>query len=182
MESLAGHFLIATSQMPDPRFRQSLIFLCSHTDEGAMGMIINRPSPHNIADLLASADINIPTSPLPQIYFGGPVEEDVAFFLYSSEYAAANFIEVSKTICLSRDPEILYDIAQDKGPARYLFLLGYAGWAPGQLEEELRYDGWLSFPADDGIIFSTPDSLKWEMAAMRNGVDISLYSDILGTA
>lgn len=182
MESLQGHFLIATPQMPDPRFRKSLIYICSHSHEGAMGMVVNRPSSHSLASLFVSADIPLPLQALPCIYIGGPVEEEVAFFLYSAEYHTAHFLQITETVRLSRDPEILYEIAKGCGPRHYLFLLGYAGWAPGQLEEELRHDGWLSFPAEDEVLFRTPDEQKWQKAAESFGVDISLYSDVAGRA
>lgn len=89
---------------------------------------------------------------------------------------------MSATVILSRDPSILKDIAADKGPAHYIFALGYAGWAPDQLEHELSDNGWLTLPGNDEILFATPDELKWKAAAQTYGIDIALYGDITGTA
>ena len=105
-----------------------------------------------------------------------------AFFLYSSEYRGPNFLEVSKTVHLTSDLQLLYDLSADQGPENLLVALGYSGWGPGQLEAELTVDGWLILPADDDIIFHTPDRLRWQKAAQRHGIDIALFGDVVGTA
>lgn len=183
MDSLQGNFLIATPQMPDPRFKEQVIYVCSHDAEnGALGLIINRPSPYSLHEILKSAGIASAAREWPPIYLGGPVEEEVAFFLYSADYAAAQSLKVSSEVCLSRSPQVLHDIAAGRGPRDFLFILGYAGWAPGQLEAELTVNGWLTLPAESKILFRTPDSLKWKKAAQLYGIDITLYSDEIGTA
>ncbi len=183
MHSLKGHFLIATAQMPDPRFQEQVVYICAHTDEGAMGLVVNHPiETLTLADILESADLPVPTHPLPSVYMGGPVEIENGFFLHSADYRPRNFIEVSDTVLLSRDPDILHDIVREQGPAHYLFLLGYAGWAPGQLEHELTVNGWLAVPGNDRILFDTPDDQKWKEAAKGYGIDISLYGDVIGSA
>ncbi|MFA6282530.1 MAG: YqgE/AlgH family protein [Desulfurivibrionaceae bacterium] len=183
IETLQGYFLIATPQMPDPRFAGKVVYLCAHNDEGAMGLVVNEPiADISLADVFKSADIPLPSGLLPTVYMGGPVEVANAFFLYSSEYRAPHFLEVSKTVHLTSDPQLLYDLASGQGPRNLLVALGYSGWGPGQLEAELTVDGWLTLPADDDIIFHTPDKLRWQKAAQRHGIDIALFGDVVGTA
>lgn len=183
MESLQGYFLIATPKMPDPRFEERVIYICAHNDEGAMGLVINQPIFEiTLEDILRNADIPVPSQPLPAVYMGGPVETNAAFFLYTSDYEAQSYIEVTDTVRLTRDPELLHDVAQEKGPKSFIPALGYSGWAPGQLENELTVDGWLTLPANDEIVFHTPDEVKWKKAAQLYGIDISLYGDVIGSA
>jgi putative transcriptional regulator len=183
MNSLQGQFLIATSQMPDPRFQGQVVYMCAHNEEGAMGLVINQPIPNvSMADILRSANIAVPELELPAVYMGGPVEMDSAFFLYSAEYETTHFLAISETVRLSRDPEILQDIASGHGPRKYIFLVGYAGWGPGQLENELGMNGWLALPAEEEVLFHTPDELKWQRAAKSHGIDIELYGDVIGSA
>ena len=172
MDSLNGHFLISTTQMSDPRFQEQVIFICAHNDEGAMGLVINNPSPYiTVRDVMISADIAVPETPLPPVYMGGPVETDAGFILLSSEYSNSHLMEITPSIFLSRDVQVLFDIAQGVGPDLYLFMLGYAGWGAGQLEAELLNNGWLTVPGDFDVLFNTPDESKWKLAAHRFGVD-----------
>lgn len=183
MESLQGHFLIATPQMPDPRFHERVIYMCAHNDDGAMGLTVNQPVRNvTLADIFRSANLAVPDRSLPHVYMGGPVEMDAGFFLFSSEYEPKNFIQVTPTVSLSRDPEILREIWKGQGPKEFIFALGYAGWAAGQLENELIMNGWLTLPAEDEVLFHTPDELKWKKAAGRFGIDIALFGDVIGTA
>lgn len=182
MDSLQGNFLLATPQMPDPRFREQVIYLCSHDGSGALGLVVNQPSLYSLAEIFKGAKIDVEEGEWPPIYLGGPVEVETAFFLYSHEYQAKNFLAVDEGVSLSRDPQILHDIARGHGPRHYLFLLGYAGWAPGQLEAELSVNGWLTLPAESSILFETPDQEKWQKAALRFGIDIALFSDQIGEA
>ena len=183
MESQQGSFLISTSKMPDPRFREKLIYMCGHTEEGAIGLVVNNPLPGiTLDEILMNANIPIPDFELPPVYLGGPVEMESGFILYTADYHARDQLQVSNTVCLSSDPQILQDIALHNGPGNYLFLLGYAGWGPGQLENELTDNGWLILPAEDDIIFKTPDSLKWKVAAQKFGIDITTYGDVVGSA
>ena len=183
MESLQGNFLISTSKMPDPRFQRKLIYMCGHTPEGAIGLVVNNPLPDvRLDEILKSAEIPIPDFELPLVYIGGPVEMESGFILYTADYHAQSELQVSATVCLTSDPEVLRDIACNAGPSRYLFLLGYAGWGPGQLENELTDNGWLILPAEDDIMFDTPDSQKWQAAAQKFGIDITTYGDVVGSA
>ena len=183
MESLQGSFLISTSKMPDPRFQEKLIYMCGHSEEGSIGLVVNNPLPDiTLDEILLNASITIPEFELPPVYLGGPVEMGSGFILYSSDYQTENHMQVSPSICLSSDQQILQDISLGKGPERYLFLLGYAGWAPGQLEDELTDNGWLTLPAEDDIIFNIPDTMKWKVAAQKYGIDITTFGDIVGSA
>ena len=183
MESLQGSFLLSTAKMPDPRFREKLIYMCGHTEEGSIGLVVNNPLPDvTLDEILLTANIQIPDFDLPPVYLGGPVEMESGFILYTADYHAENQLQVSTTVCLSSDPQILQDIALHNGPNHYLFLLGYAGWGPGQLENELTDNGWLTLPAEDDIIFKISDSLKWKVAAQKFGIDIATYGDVVGNA
>ncbi len=183
LDSLTGSFLISTQKMPDPRFEEQVIYICAHSDDGAMGVAINRPNHmFSMNEILQGAGFPIPDENLPPVYIGGPVELESAFILYKSDYSTEYQLEVSKTVFLSRETKVLEDIAKSRGPEKYLFLLGYAGWGPGQLEQELQNDGWLTVPGSDAIIFDTPDEDKWRAAAMQYGIDISVYTDIVGRA
>jgi len=169
--------------MPDPRFREKLIYMCGHTEEGAIGLVINNPLLDvTLEEILINANIPVPDFDLPLIYLGGPVDMEAGFILYTADYHVENQLQVSTTVCLSSEPQILQDIALQNGPDHYLFLLGYAGWGAGQLENELTDNGWLVLPAEDDIIFNTADSMKWKVAAQKFGIDISTYGDVVGNA
>ncbi len=183
MENLTGHFLISTPQMLDDRFKEQVIYLCTHNNEGAMGLSINNPNQEiSMLEILSSTNIPLTQRPLPPVYMGGPVEVSAGFILYTSGYQAVNSMEVTPRISLSRDARLLKDISQGKGPDDFLFLLGYAGWAAGQLEHELMDNSWLTVPGDEDVIFRTPDEFKWKKAARRYGIDISMFSDVVGNA
>jgi putative transcriptional regulator len=183
METLKNHFLISTLQMPDPRFQEQVVYVCAHNEEGAMGLVINNPT-HEITliDIFKGANLPLPTGELPPVYMGGPVEMESGFILFSSDYHSSFALQVSEDVCLSRDTKLLADIANGQGPAHYIFLLGYAGWAPGQLEAELMDNSWLTVPGDSAILFNTPDQFKWKQAAGQFGIDITTFGTITGTA
>lgn len=183
MESLQGNFLIATPQMSDPRFRQQVVYICAHNDdEGAMGLIINQASEHSLAEVMEGAAIEAPSLLLPPVYLGGPVEMEAGFFLFSSDYDCPHYLEVTSKIRLSSDLVILRDIARGVAPVDYLFLLGYSGWGPGQLERELIDDIWLVLPGDYDVIFHTPVEHKWKRAASLGGIDIAIFGGVVGSA
>ncbi len=183
MESLRGQFLISTPQMPDPRFREQVIIICEHNEEGAMGVVINNP--HNeitLVDIFLGAGISIPESIVSPVYIGGPVGMADGFIIYKDIREYKNSLKVCDDIFLSRDLKLLEDIGMGRGPDEYLFLLGYAGWGQGQLEMELMDSGWLILPADPEILFNAADESKWRMAAYRYGIDISTFGDVVGHA
>ncbi len=169
--------------MPDPRFAEQVIYICSHSDEGAVGIAINKPDPGiSLDDVLRSGNLPVPPDLNTQVYIGGPVEPNAAFILYQSDYVTEEQLEVSPTVFLSRSNKVLEDIGYGRGPEKFLFAVGYAGWGPGQLEQELVSQGWLTIPADDSIIFDVPDHEKWRQAAALYGIDISTFQDFVGNA
>lgn len=183
MESLAGSFLISTPQMPDPRFDEHVIYICAHNEEGAMGVAVNRPNASiSLAEIIQEVQLPVPASELPEVHLGGPVDLESAFILFKSGYHAEHKLVISDTVSLTREIKVLEDIARGKGPEQYLFIIGYTGWGPGQLEGELLDNGWLTLPANDEIIFSMPDDMKWKAAAMQYGIDISTFEDVIGYA
>ena len=185
MENYADHFLIATPKMPDPRFAQTVIYICSHSpQEGAMGVVVNNYLPGiSLANVMEGMDIPLPDMVMPKVFLGGPVDHDAGFFLHSGEYGTSEYsLAVTESIILSRDPRILYDIAENKGPVDYLFILGYSGWGPGQLENELTRDGWLMLPADYDDLFKVPPEDKWRKICKKYGINIALFEEVTGTA
>ena len=183
VDSLTGTFLISTPQMPDPRFEEHVIYICAHSNEGAMGVAVNQP--HGIftlPEILRGAQLPVPEVDLPPVYIGGPVELESAFILFMTDYKTEHQLTISETVALTRETKVLEDIANNRGPEHYLFILGYTGWGPGQLEHELVANGWLTVPADDNIIFKMDDSMKWRAAAMQFGIDISTFEDEIGYA
>lgn len=183
IDSLTGSFLLSTPQMPDPRFSEQVIFICSHSHEGAVGIAINKPDLSiSLEEVLASNSYPIPDRLKGNVYIGGPVETSAAFILYGSDYHTAQHLEVSSSVYMTRDTRVLEDIGHGRGPEKFLFAVGYAGWGPGQLEQELVREGWLTIPAQDSIIFDVPDEEKWQRAAALYGIDISIYQDCIGNA
>lgn len=183
LQCLTGSFLVSTQQMSDPRFEGQVIYLCSHGVDGALGMAINKPDEHiTLAQVLREMGMGLPGNVLPPVYIGGPVSLDAAFILYRSGLYSSNGIDVTPTISLTREKDVLQAIAEGVGPKDYLFLLGYAGWQPGQLEAELRDNGWLVVPGDEGIIFDLPNEQKWQAAAMQYGIDIVTFNETIGYA
>jgi len=183
IDTLTGSFLVSTPQMPDPRFAEQVIYICSHSHEGAVGLAINRPDPTlSLKEVLFTNNLPVPGEINVPVHIGGPVEPNAAFILYRSDYVTEQHLEVSPTVYLSRSTRVLEDIAHECGPEKFLFVVGYAGWGPGQLEQELVSQGWLTIPAQDSIIFDVPDEDKWKHAAALYGIDISTFQDFVGNA
>lgn len=183
IDTLTGSFLVSTPKMPDPRFAEQVIFICSHGHEGAMGIAINKPNPSlHFEEVLLTNKYPVPAALNASVYIGGPVEPNAGFVLYQSDYETDQHIEVTHSVYLSWHNSVLEDIARGQGPEKFLFAIGYAGWGPGQLEKELVSEGWLTIPAQDSIIFDVPDDEKWRSAAAIYGIDISTYQDSVGNA
>ncbi len=179
MLDLTGKLLIAMPGMGDPRFEHSVVFMCSHTDKGAMGLIINKPAQDvTLSDLLEQLSITAappergPEPGKASVHFGGPVEGARGFVLHSPEYESAlHSMQISDDFSMTATLDILEDIAHGQGPARALMMLGYAGWGPGQLENEIVMNGWLTTEADQELVFATKDDAKWAAALKSLGVD-----------
>lgn len=185
MKSLAGQLLVAMPQMQDPRFARSVVYICAHGDDaGAMGLVINKPlGSLTMGEVLAQLDIASqgPVGSRP-VHFGGPVEGGRGFVLHSSDYNEEATLVVDGNIALTATFDILRAIGQGQGPRRSLFALGYAGWAPGQLDAEIQANGWLSVAADDNIIFDPDYDRKWNRALAKLGVDLTMLSSDAGHA
>lgn len=186
---LDGQLLVAMPAMADPRFKRAVIYMCAHSAEGAMGIIINQPA-HDISFVKLLEQLEI----LPQgegsddqhqdlesmvVHVGGPVDTGRGFVLHSSDYFAAdNTLPIDESVCLTATVDILRAIAAGGGPHRALLALGYAGWAPGQLESEIQANGWLTCPAEPDLIFDSDLEGKYDRALARLGIDPShLVSD-----
>ena len=185
MTDLTGHLLIAMPDMGDPRFEKSVILLCEHSDKGAMGLIVNKPTPEiPVKELLEQLDIE-PRADLTgtSIHFGGPVEHGRGFVLHSPDYDRnSSTLAVADGISMTATMDILEDIANGQGPRRMILALGYSGWGPGQLEKEFQENGWLSCPADPEVVFHHDDDRKWEAALDSMGVSALLLSSDGGRA
>ncbi|MCB1336666.1 MAG: YqgE/AlgH family protein [Maritimibacter sp.] len=184
-QDLAGSLLIAMPGMGDPRFEHTVVFLCAHSKEGAMGLIVNKRVPEiGLDDLLDQLKIDRGSASRGRVvHFGGPVEGARGFVLHSSdapEYPAT--LKVDDTFAMTATRDILVDIARGTGPRATLTALGYAGWGPGQLESELRQNAWLTVAADAAIVFDPDDSAKWARALKALGIDPLLLSSGGGTA
>ena len=179
-----GQLLIAMPGMRDEQFYKTVIYICAHTDEGAMGLVLNQiikglSFPNLLEQLGIEETVNKGSVP---IHFGGPVEAGRGFVLHSNEYRQDATLEVNDGIALTATVDVLKAIARDRGPKKSLLALGYAGWAPGQLEEEIRSNGWLQSPADKELIFGEDQATKWERSIEKIGVDPRMLSGDVGHA
>ncbi len=179
LTSLAGHLLIAMPQMQDPRFAQSVVFLCAHNAEGAMGLVVNKVvEKPSMVDLLHHLGIEGDGFAADPVHFGGPVEAGRGFVLHSADYKEEATLVVDDRVGLTATMDILRAIGRGEGPQRRLLALGYAGWGPGQLDAEIQANGWLHVAADDALIFDDGIDDKWRRAIGKLGVDpLALSTD-----
>src|SRR5689334_14744689 len=189
---LDGQMLIAMPAMSDERFTRAVIYVCAHSTEGAMGIIVNQPAQNiKFPDLLVQLEV-IPASEriqLPsraesvKVLKGGPVETGRGFVLHSADFFIDNStLPIDEGICLTATVDILKAIARGGGPDRAVLALGYAGWAPGQLESEIQHNGWLHCAADKDLIFGTDLEAKYSRALQKIGIDIAMLSNEAGHA
>jgi putative transcriptional regulator len=189
---LDGQMLIAMPSMRDERFSRSVIYVCAHSSEGAMGIIVNQIAANvNFPDLLVQLEV-IPAADviqLPQragsvkVLKGGPVETGRGFVLHSADFFIDNStLPIDDGICLTATLDILKAIARGDGPASAVLALGYAGWAPGQLENEIQENGWLHCAADSDLIFGTDNDGKYAKALRKLGIDLGMLSSEAGHA
>lgn len=185
MTDLTGQLLIAMPGMPDPRFEHGVVYLCAHSEEGAMGLIVNKPTGDvSLGALMDQLSIEArPDLAGGAIHFGGPVELGRGFVLHSPDYRSEmTTLDVDASFAMTATLDILEAIAGGGGPDKRLIMLGYAGWGPGQLEAELSENGWLTCPASTELVFDTPDSEKWEAALASLGVSALALSSEGGRA
>ena len=172
-EYLNGHFLVAMPGMLDPRFAHSVIYLCVHNAEGAMGLVINRPIEEmSFASLVKQLQIELTRRPPDvSIFAGGPVEAERGFVLHSTEYSHESTILINDHVALTATIDIHKDIATGKGPESRLIILGYSGWGPHQLDSEIKKNGWLHVEGDPDLLFAESAGEKWQRAMNKIGVD-----------
>ncbi len=181
---LPGQLLIAMPTMSDPRFERSVIYMCAHTSEGAMGLVLNRlMGSVTFPDLLEQIGIESENvEDVIRVHFGGPVESGRGFVLHTADYLLDGTLVVDEGIALTASVDILRAIADGGGPRHRLLALGYAGWGPGQLEGEIQANGWLNVPADPDLIFDDNLDGKWEASLAKIGIDLTSLSGQAGHA
>lgn len=187
---LANQFLIAMPGMVDNTFAGTVVYLCDHTDNGAMGLVVNRPTDVDLANVFDKIDLQLEIQPLAKkpVYFGGPVQTDRGFVLHeqktSTNYSSS--LKVPGGLAMTTSKDVLEAVAAGGGPERFLMTLGYAGWSAGQLEDEISRNGWLNIqaPTDEmaQIIFETPNEDKYDKVLALLGIDASFLSSEAGHA
>ena len=181
---LAGQLLVAMPQMLDERFAKTVIYMCAHTEDGAMGLVVNKVMENiDFPDLLDQLGLSpSPTGDDIRGHFGGPVESGRGFVLHSSDYVQDATMVIDEQIAMTATTDILRDIAEGDGPRNSLLALGYAGWGPGQLDTEIQANGWLSVPADSSLVFNLDPQAVWQGALAKLGIDVSMLSGDAGHA
>ncbi|MDH3234665.1 MAG: YqgE/AlgH family protein [Alphaproteobacteria bacterium] len=179
-----GQLLIAMPTMPDPRFARTVIYMCAHSDEGALGLVVNKLFEDlNFEDLLDQVGIEpAECKRVIPVHSGGPVEAGRGFVLHSKDFTDESTMIVDDQVSLTASIDILREIAGGAGPRKCLLALGYSGWGPGQLESEIHENGWLNVPADEALIFDTDLENKWQRAIAKIGVDFAKLSAESGRA
>lgn len=183
-QSLKNQLLIAMPGLADPNFFHSVTFICEHTDSGAMGIVINRPTDIRIGEVLEQMDIKPAhlEAMQGQVFLGGPVQEQRGFVLHSGKQGWDSTLRIAEDLSVTTSRDILEAMARGEGPEQTLVALGYAGWGSGQLEQELLDNAWLTAPADQAILFDLPPEKRWQAAADLLGVDLATLSSDSGHA
>ena len=181
---LTGQLLIAMPVMADPRFAQTVIYLCAHTPDGAMGLVVNRPlAKPSFDDLLRQLEIEpLPTARRMRLCMGGPVDNARGFVLHTADWTGEGSLKVNDALALTASLDVLKALAEGGGPREGILALGYAGWGPGQLEAEIHQNAWLSLPSQENIVFGTEHETKWRRALATMKIDPLLLSGSAGHA
>jgi putative transcriptional regulator len=182
LTSLENQFLIAMPQMEDPNFSGSLTYICEHNEDGAMGIVINRPTDIGLVEMLEQLELKSSDLGNVRVFAGGPVERDRGFIIHDGDQQWQASLDLSSTLKLTSSLDILEAIAQGEGPENYIVALGYAGWGGGQLEAELAENTWLSCKADELILFAPDNQKKLAMAMARLGINAAQLSSQVGHA
>ena len=182
--NLTGHFLIAMPDMLEGHFNQSVTYICEHDENGCFGLIINHRTNIPLQDVIAEMSIKGRSESLKNhhIYLGGPVDTGRGFVLHRPAGKWNSSLTINDQLALTTSKDILHSIAEDNEPEDAIIALGYAGWAAGQLEQEMSQNAWLNCPADEQIIFNTPPEKRWHAAAELLGIDLTLLSHDAGHA
>jgi putative transcriptional regulator len=183
-EFLTGQLLIAMPTMEDPRFAQSVIYVCAHTPEGAMGLVLNRPLERpKFDDLLRQLEVApVPPARRIRLCAGGPMDNARGFVLHPTDWTGEGSLRVDDGVALTASLDVLKAIAEGQGPREGLLALGYAGWGPGQLDSEIHQNAWLSVSADETIVFGGDNDTKWRQALAKLHIDPLLLSGAAGHA
>ncbi len=170
--------------MEDPNFMRGVTLLCQHNDEGALGITVNRESEYVLEDVLEQLELHCSDESVASmpVYVGGPVHPERGFVLHSDDRSWEATVAVGEGICVTTSRDVLEAIAHGEGPKKFLVALGYAGWEPGQLEEEMRENAWLNVMASAEIIFDFPVNDRWEQAVSRLGIDVATLQPAGGHA
>lgn len=181
---LEGQLLVATTLITESCFNRSVLYVCAHGEDGAMGVLVNHPLPElTYGNVLEQLKIEVPKDfKEPPVYLGGPVEGARGLVVHSPDYSHADTVHLADDISVTSNLQVLHAIAAGNGPAKHLLALGYAGWAPGQLEAEIEANSWISVPSTSKLIFDTPDADKWNLAAGSLGIDMFKLSGDVGHA
>ncbi|NQZ87531.1 MAG: YqgE/AlgH family protein [Colwellia sp.] len=184
MESLENQLLIAMPALDDGFFNKTVTYICEHNAEGAMGLIINLPVNVTLNELLVQIDSDKDEAPElgQQVLTGGPVSQDRGFVLHSPQDCWKQSLTLSKEVMITTSKDILMALGTEEAPEKYMVTLGYAGWGPGQLEEEIKTNSWLLAPADGDIVFDTPIEQRWKKATEKLGIDLAHLSTDIGHA
>ncbi|MGW8270912.1 MAG: YqgE/AlgH family protein [Burkholderiales bacterium] len=182
--NLTNHFLIAMPNMVDPFFARTLTYLCEHNDQGALGLVVNRPIDLTLQSLFERLALGLKQRDLVDapVYYGGPVQTDRGFVLHAPPGDWQSTLRVREEIALTTSKDILEAVGRGEGPRRMMVTLGYAGWSPGQLEHEISQNAWLTVEAKDGIIFDLPAEERLPAAMELLGLDFARLSDEAGHA
>jgi len=182
--TLTNQLLIAMPGMADPNFSTTVTLICEHNDEGALGIVINRPLTLRLSGLFEQLDVEnaVPEMGDAPVYAGGPVGTERGFVLHGSDCRYENTLSVSQDIRLTLSRDVIDAMASGGGPDKSLVALGYAGWQAGQLEEEMLANSWLNVPATPELVFDTPYAERWDSAARTLGIDIARMSSDAGHA
>jgi putative transcriptional regulator len=183
--NLTNQFLIAKPGMVDPTFSGTVVYLCEHSEKGALGLVINRPTDIDLKSLFDRIDLSLEIEPLKHmpVYFGGPVQTERGFVLHEpTEHHYTSSMTVPGGLEMTTSKDVLEAVANGSGPARFLLTLGHAGWGAGQLEDEISRNGWLTVEAQPAIVFDTPAEQRLEAALSLLGVSLSMLSGEAGHA
>ncbi len=188
LNQLAGQLLLATPSLSDPNFRDAVVLVCNHDENGSMGLIINRPRDISLLDVLN--DLDIPTTDSPgeaanlnrRVFEGGPVDEFRGFILHDGWHIYESTMQVTPELHLTASRDVLEELGRGEGPEHFMMILGYAGWAAGQLENELAENDWLIAPASHHIVFHEPPEQRWAFGARCMGVERAQLSSQIGHA
>ncbi len=182
ISNLRHNLLIAMPSMDDPNFNHTVTLICQHDEQGAFGVMVNRPLELTVGELLAQLDIEVddPIIAGKSALSGGPVQSEQGFVLHDSDRSWDSTLRIDDNISITSSKDILVDLARGAGPAHFLLILGCAGWSPGQLEQELKDNIWLTCTSDNAILFDMPYPHRWKGAASTLGVDLNLLGAAAG--